>query len=110
MKNLMMFSLVALVALAGLAAQVANAGMKCEAEAQVNGKVKAARFDGSNSCVITISEVSNYSSNPFCPLSIDEIIANGVRITTKTASDCSSFIGKPVSGIIVSHDGQLVFE
>ena len=81
----------------------------CDGEAQVVGIVSSASFIKER-CIIKIGNVSSYASNPFCPLSVDEINADGVTLSILTSDKCGRQLGHEISGVVVKTNGLLELE
>jgi hypothetical protein len=82
----------------------------CEGEAQVLGKVQSASFKPAANCVTVINNLESYSSNEFCPLSIDEIIATGITIPVASEEACKALVGQSLSGTVVKKGDVLNIE
>ena len=82
----------------------------CEGEAQVLGQIQSATFKPAASCVTVITNLESYSSNEFCPLSIDEIIATGITVPVTSEVACKALVGQILSGTVVKKGDVLNIE
>jgi hypothetical protein len=82
----------------------------CEGEAQVLGQIQSVTFKPATSCVAVITNIESYSSNEFCPLSMDEIIATGITVPAINEAACKALIGQSLSGTVVKKGDVLNIE
>lgn len=93
----------------GLLASLSPA-LACDGEAQFIAKVGSRTFSLSQGCKVTLTEVRHFSSNPFCPLSLDEINTSELLVGTLNGHECAYDIGDEVSGVAVKQGARFILE
>ncbi len=84
----------------------------CLVEAKLVAKVESTEKDGFLRCLARINpdEVSYFETNPACPLSLKEIVRQGIEVGIKDGHDCTVSSGDEVSGRLKkTTDGAIVF-
>ncbi len=90
-----------------------NYAEACIGEAQIIAEAQAVRPLDANICLITINPLSVrlFNENRTCPLDINLILSNEIKIRTKSNGVCSVHPGSEISGvIIIDQDSSLSLE
>ena len=82
----------------------------CEGELQIISKIKSVNFNSAGDCIVIVTDVEVPSSNMFCPLSIDDVLATGITLKGETLQSCIALVGQPLSGVVVKKGDVLNIE
>lgn len=84
--------------------------MACDGEAQVIAQVDQTSFRLGIGCKLTLTKVTHFAANPYCPLDIDEINSLGITGDIASGHECALSSGDSISGVVVKRNGNLFLE
>ncbi len=90
-----------------------NFAEACVGEAQIIAEVQSVQPLDSKTCLVSINpySVRFFSANGTCPLDLNYVFNNSIRISTKSDGVCPIHPGAEISGVlVVNEEGNIFLE